>query len=89
MDKRKLRPLRTELLAVWSDVCNAMKEFRALPLHILVQDEVLELDLSNFKRQLKIKPETHDDHQVIIVMSNDLLFRENEAKEGATTRQNG
>ena len=74
-----LRPLRAELLAVWSDISNAMRGFKNHSLHIL--DEVLGLELSNFSRQLKLKPRIDNDHRVIVAMSNDLWFRGMEVKE--------
>ena len=46
---------------------------------MLVLDELLGLELSNFSRQLKLKPGIGDDHQVIIAMTNDLCFRGIEA----------
>ena len=46
---------------------------------MLVLDEVLGLELSNFSRQLKLKPVIGDVHRVIIAMSNDLSFRGMEA----------
>ena len=51
-----LRPLRAELPAVWSDISNAMRGFKDHSLQMLVLDEVLGLELSNFSRQLKLKP---------------------------------
>ena len=71
----KLRPLRAELPAVWSDISNAMREFKNHSLHMLVLDEVLGLELSNFSRKLKLKPGIDDDHRVIVAMSNNLWFR--------------
>ena len=88
VEARKLRPLRAELPAVLSDISNAMRGFQDLSLHILVFDEVLELQLSNFSRQLKLKPGTHEYHRVIVRMSNDLLFRGMEIKEEREKRQN-
>ena len=38
-------------------------------------DEVLGSELSNFSRQLKLKPRIDDDHRVVVAMSNDLWFR--------------
>ena len=58
----KLRLLRAELPAVWSDISNAMRRFKDHALHMLVLDEVLGLELSNFNRQLKLKPGIGDDH---------------------------
>ena len=74
-----LRPLRAELPAVWSDISNALREFEDHTLHMLLLDEVLGLELSNFSRQLKLIPGIGDDHRVIIAMSSDLWFRGMEA----------
>ena len=38
-------------------------------------DEVLGLEVYNFSRQLKMKPEISDDHQVIVAKPSDLWFR--------------
>ena len=75
IEMENLRPLRVELPAVWSDISNAMRGFKDHALHMLVLDEVLGLELSNFSRQLKLKPGIDDDHRVIVSMSNDLWFR--------------
>ena len=75
-----LRPLRAELPAVWAGISNAMQRFEDHSLHVLVLDEVLGLELSNFSRQLKLKPGIDDDHRVIVAMSNDLWFRGMEIK---------
>ena len=48
--------------AVWSDISNAMRGFKDHSLPMLVLDEVLGLELSNFSRQLKLKPGIDDDH---------------------------
>ena len=83
-----LRPLRAELPAVWSDISNAMRGFKDHALHMLVLDEVLGLQLSNFSRQLKLKPGIDDDHRVVIAMSNDLWFRAMEVTGENTRRKN-
>ena len=83
-----LGPLRAELPAVWSDISNSMRGFKDHSLHMLVLDEVLLLELSNFSRQLKLKPGVGDDHRVIVAMSNDLWFRGMEVKEVGARRQN-
>ena len=62
VEARNLRPLRAELPAVWSDISNAMRGFKDHSLHMLELDEVLGLKLSNFSRQLKLKPGINDDH---------------------------
>ena len=82
------RPLRAELLAVWSDISNAMRGFKDHALHMLVLDEVLGLELSNFNRQLKLKPGIYDDHRVIVAMSTDLWFQGREVKEEGERRKN-
>ena len=81
VEARNLRPLRAELPAVWSDISNALSRFKDDSLHMLVFDEVLGLELSNFSRQLKWKPGNKDDHRVIVAMSNDLWFRRMEITE--------
>ena len=75
IEMENLRPLRAEKPVVWSDISNAMRGFKDHALHMLVLDEVLGLELSNFSRQLKLKPEIDDDHRVVIAMLNDLWFR--------------
>ena len=55
---------------------------------MLVLDEVLGLELSNFSRQLKLKPGIDDDHRVIAAMSNDLWFRAMEVAGEDTRRKN-
>ena len=86
IEMENLRPLRAELPAVWSDISNAMRGFKDHALHMLVLDEVLGLELSNFSRQLKLKPGIDDDHRVIVAISNDLWFRAMEVT-GKNTRK--
>ena len=88
IEMENLRPLKAELPAVWSDISNAMRGFKDHALHMLVLDEVLGLELSNFSRQLKLKPGVDDDHRVIAAMSNDLWFRAMEVAGEDTTRKN-
>ena len=71
-----------------SDISNAMRGFKDHALHMLVLDEVLGLELSNFSRQLKLKPGIDDDHRVIAAMSNDLWFRAMEVAGEDTRRKN-
>ena len=82
------RPLRAELPAVWSDISNAMRGFKEHALHMLVLDEVLGLKLSNFSRQLKLKPGIDDDHRVVTAMSNDLWFRAMKVTGESARRKN-
>ena len=88
IEMENLRPLRAELPAVWSDISNAMRGFKDHSLHMPVLDEVLGLELSNFNRQLKLKPGIDDDHRVIVAMSNDLWFRGMEVKKEGERRKN-
>ena len=53
-----MRQLRSELLAVFSDISNAMRGLKNHSMHKLVLDEVLEWELSNFSRQLKMKQDS-------------------------------
>ena len=76
---------------MWSDISTAMRGFKDHSLHTLVLDEVLGLELSNFSRQLKLRPGIDDDHRVIVAMSNDLWFRgmekKRKEKKGRTPRR--
>ena len=75
LEAKNLRPLRSELPAVWSDIPNAMRGLKDHSLHRLVMNEALGLELSNFSRQLKLKPGIHDDHRVIVGRSNYVVQR--------------
>ena len=88
IEMENLRTLRTELPAVWSDISNAIRGFKDHALHMLVLDEVLGLELSNFSRQLRLKPGIDDDHRVVIAMSNDLWFRAMEVTGEKARRKN-
>ena len=88
LEAKNLRPIRSELPAVWSDISNAMRGFKNHSLHTLVLDEVMGLELSNFSRQLKLKPGVNEDHRVIVRMSIDLWFSGMEIKEEGEKRQN-
>ena len=88
IEMENLRPLRAELLVVWLDISNAMRGFKDHSLRMLVLDEVLGLELSNFSRQLKLKPGIDDDHRVIVAMSKNLWFRGMDIKEEGERRNN-
>ena len=88
IEMENLRPLRSELPAVGSDISNAMRGFKDHVLHMLVLDEVLALELSIFSRQLKLKPGIDDDHRVVTAMSNDLWFRAMEVTGEKARRKN-
>ena len=55
---------------------------------MLVLDEVFGMELSNFSRQIKLKPGFNNDHRVIEAMSNQLWLRGIEMKEEGEKRQN-
>ena len=88
IEMENLRPLRAELPAVWWDISNAMRGFKDHSLHMLVLDDVLGLELSNFSRQLKMKPGIDDDHRVSEAMSNNLWLRGMDIKEEEERRNN-
>ena len=58
LDQRSLKSLRAKWPAMWSDISKAMQGLKAHSLHMIVLDEVLGFELSNFKRQVKrsLKP---------------------------------
>ena len=88
IEMENLRPLSAELPAVWSDISNVMRGFKNHSLHMLVLDEVLGLEPSNFSRQLKLKPGIDDDHRLIVAMLNELWFRGMDIKEEGERRKN-
>ena len=65
----------------------AMRGFKNHSLHILMLDEVLWLKLSNFSRQLKLKPGIDNDHRVVVTMSTDFWFRGIQVKEEGERRK--
>ena len=73
---------------MWSDISNTMSGLRDHYLYMLVLEEVLGLELSNFSRQLKMKPGVDDNHQVIVELSIDLWFRGMEVEEEKDKSQN-
>ena len=73
---------------MWSDISNTMRVLKNHSLHMLVLDEVLGLELSNFSRQFKLKPGIDDDHRVIVAMPNELWFRGMEVQEEGERRKN-
>ena len=88
IEMENLRSLRAELPAVWSDISNAMRGIKDHALHMLVLDEVMGLELSNFSRQLILKPGIDDDHRIVTAMSNDLWFRAMEVTCEKARRKN-
>ena len=66
LDQRSLKSLRAKWPAMWSDISKAMQGLKAHSLHMIVLDEVLGFELSNFKRQVKMKPETNEGHKIFV-----------------------
>ena len=60
-----MRLRKSELAAAWADVSHALRGFYGLADILIVLDEVLLLEISNFVRQLKFSPVIGDDHPVI------------------------
>ena len=75
LEPTKLRVLKSELAALWADVSHALRRIYELADILIVLDEVLLLEISNFARQLKLSPEMRDDHPMISHVTASLWFR--------------
>ena len=56
LEPTNLRLLKSELAAAWADVSHALRGFYEMAYILIVLDEVLLLEISNFARQLKFSP---------------------------------
>ena len=72
VDLNNYYPPCSELPAIWADISNAIQRFKECITNRLVLDEVLELELSNFARLLKLRPGVDDDHLLVQQEANDL-----------------
>ena len=63
------------MAAVWADISHALRGFYGLADILIVLDEVLLLEISNFARQLKFNPVIGDDHPAINQLTASLWFR--------------
>ena len=84
VDPNNYYPSRSELPAIWADISNAIQGFKDCSTTRLVLDEVLGLELSNFARLLKLRPEVQQ-------VADDLCFRQMdhaENEQGRTVRKN-
>ena len=72
VDLNNYYPPCSELPATWADISNAIQRFKECITNRLVLDEVLELELSNFARSLKLRPGVDDDHLLVQQEANDL-----------------
>ena len=75
LEPTNLRLLKSELAAAWADVSQALRGFYELTDILIVLDEVLLLEISNFARQLKFSPGIRDDHPIISHLTASLWFR--------------
>ena len=75
LEPTNLRLLLFELAAAWADVSHALRGFYELADILIVLDEVLLLQISNFARQLKLSPEIRNDHPMISHLKASLWFR--------------
>ena len=62
LEPSSLRLRKSELAAAWADISHALRGFYGLADILIVLDEVLLLEISNFARQLKFSPVIGDDH---------------------------
>ena len=75
LEPTNLRLLKSEQAAAWADLSHALRGFHELADLLMVLDEVLLLEISNFARQLKFNPEVGDDHPTINHLTMNLWFR--------------
>ena len=75
LEPTNLRLRRSELAAAWADVFHALRGFYELADILIVLDEVLLLEISNFARQLKLSPVIGDDHPVVTHLTASLCLR--------------
>ena len=75
LEPTKLRLRKSELAAAWADVSHVLRGFYELADILIVLDEVLLLEISNFARQLKLSPAVGDDHPIVTHLMASLWFR--------------
>ena len=75
LESTNLRLRKSELAAAWADVSHALRGFYELADILIVLDEVLLLEISNFARQLKLSPAVGDDHPIVAHLTASLWFR--------------
>ena len=80
LEPSNLRLRKSELAAAWADISHALRGFYGLADILIVLDEVLLLEISNFARQLKFSPVIGDDHPAISQLTASLWFRGMEVK---------
>ena len=75
LEPPNLRLRKSELAAAWADISHALRGFYELADILIVLDEVLLLEISNFARQLKLSPTIGDDPPIISHLTASLWFR--------------
>ena len=75
LEPTNLRLRKSELAAAWADVSHSLRGFYELADILIVLDEVLLLEISNFARQLKLSPAIGDDHPIMTHLTASLWFR--------------
>ena len=75
LEPTNLRLRKSELAAAWADVSHALRGFYELADILIVLDEVLLLEISNFAGQPTFSPVIGDDHPVISHLTASLWFR--------------
>ena len=90
LEPLNLRLYKSELPAAWADISHALRGFYGLADVLIVLDEVLLLEISNFARQLKFSPVIGDDHPAINQLTASLWFRSMDVKvANSTSRTRG
>ena len=90
LEPSNLRLRKSELAAAWADISHALRGFYGLADILIVLDEVLLLEISNFSRQLKFSPVIGDDHPAISKLTASLWFRSMDVKiTNSTSRSRG
>ena len=90
LEPSNLRLRKSELAAAWADISHALRGFYGLADILIVLDEVLLLEISNFTRQLKFSPVIGDDHPAINQLTTSLWFRSMEVTiTGSTGKSRG
>ena len=90
LEPSNLRLRKSELAAAWADISHALRGFYGLADILIVLDEVLLLEISNFARQLKFSPVIGDDHPAISKLTASLWFRSMDVKiTNSTSKSRG
>ena len=75
LEKKNLRLLESELAVGWADISHVLKGFYKFADILIVLDEILFLNVSNLAKQLKLKPETDDDHCAVKDLTTNIWLR--------------